>query len=67
MFNRRNAFIGWAVLQVVKRKLRKQGAHAGAGSGVVRKLRRLGTGAALAGAIAVVARKLRRRGGAAPS
>ena len=59
MFNRRNAFIGWIVLQLAKRKLRKQAGTEGA----ARKLGRIATVTALAGSVAVVARKLRRRSG----
>lgn len=60
MINRRNAFIGWLVLQVVKRKLRKQGARGGS---ALRRVGRLGAGAALAGGLAVGARRFLRGGG----
>lgn len=55
MFNRRNAFIGWAVLQVAKRKLRR---HGRSGSGLLRGAGRLAAGAVAAGAVAVAARRL---------
>jgi hypothetical protein len=65
MFNRRNAFLGWVVLQVAKRKLRK-GRGAGRASGLLRGLGRVTKLAALAGVGAVVAKRLRQRGGSTP-
>lgn len=61
MFNRRNAILGWVVLQVLKRKLRRRGQQPGR----LRRAGRVVLAVLATGAVVLAARRLRGRGGPA--